>query len=406
MDNFQKDIDDRANLTLSNRFELLLFRLGTSLNENKSELFGINVFKLREIVPMPEFTKPAGMKSPLMGMVNIRDQVIPVIDLAAVAGCKPTTGLNILLITEYARSVQAFAVESVENIMRLDWKQVHAAETAVSGRYITSIACLDEKTDTNDLAMVLDVEQILYDITPANHDLHATNLKTTKFNIKPGAVAIVAEDSKVARSMLEKGLQAMEIPAQLHITGKDAWEKIGVLAAQAQAEGVPITDKIALVLTDLEMPEMDGFTLTRKIKTDPVLKDIPVVIHSSLSGNANEDHIRKVKADGYVAKFELNELSSVIEEVLDRSMKKIDGPLISRSSWLCGWCRLVPSPSLWRIKKPAEAVFVFYISGIALHDINQRLRIDTEDQHQQRGDQHHDTTGAVLPVGGASRLSC
>ena len=177
---------------------------------------------------------------------------------------------------------------------------------------------------------VLDVEQILYDITPANHDLHATNLKTTKFNIKPGAVAIVAEDSKVARSMLEKGLQAMEIPAQLHITGKDAWEKIGVLAAQAQAEGVPITDKIALVLTDLEMPEMDGFTLTRKIKTDPVLKDIPVVIHSSLSGNANEDHIRKVKADGYVAKFELNELSSVIEEVLDRSMKKIDGPLISR----------------------------------------------------------------------------
>jgi len=164
MDNFQKDIDDRANLTLSNRFELLLFRLGTSLNENKSELFGINVFKLREIVPMPTFTKPAGMKSPLMGMVNIRDQVIPVIDLAAVAGCKPATGLNILLITEYARSVQAFAVESVENIMRLDWKQVHAAETAVSGRYITSIACLDEKTDTNDLAMVLDVEQILYDI--------------------------------------------------------------------------------------------------------------------------------------------------------------------------------------------------------------------------------------------------
>ncbi|WP_449544274.1 chemotaxis protein [Lelliottia amnigena] len=329
MDNFQKDIDDRANLTLSNRFELLLFRLGTSLNENKSELFGINVFKLREIVPMPEFTKPAGMKSPLMGMVNIRDQVIPVIDLSAVAGCKPATGLNILLITEYARSVQAFAVESVENIMRLDWKQVHAA-TAVSGRYITSIACLDENTDTNDLAMVLDVEQILYDITPSNHDLHATNLKTTKFNIKPGAVAIVAEDSKVARSMLEKGLEAMNIPAEMHITGKEAWEKIGVLAAQAQAEGVPITDKISLVLTDLEMPEMDGFTLTRKIKTDEILKHIPVVIHSSLSGNANEDHIRKVKADGYVAKFELNELSAVIEEVLDRSAKKIDGPLISR----------------------------------------------------------------------------
>ncbi|SQJ39926.1 receptor/regulator protein [Salmonella enterica] len=225
MDNFQKDIDDRANLTLSNRFELLLFRLGTSLHEQKSELFGINVFKLREIVPMPAFTRPAGMKAPLLGMVNIRDQVIPVIDLPAVAGCKPETGLNILLITEYARSVQAFAVESVENIMRLDWKQVHTAEKAVNGRYITSIACLDEDKETNNLALVLDVEQILYDIVPSSHDLRATNLKTNKFYITPGAVAIVAEDSKVARAMLEKGLNAMEIPHQMHVTGKDAWEK-------------------------------------------------------------------------------------------------------------------------------------------------------------------------------------
>ncbi|ENU3552145.1 chemotaxis protein [Salmonella enterica] len=332
MDNFQKDIDDRANLTLSNRFELLLFRLGTSLHEQKSELFGINVFKLREIVPMPAFTRPAGMKAPLLGMVNIRDQVIPVIDLPAVAGCKPETGLNILLITEYARSVQAFAVESVENIMRLDWQQVHTAEKAVNGRYITSIACLDDNKETNNLALVLDVEQILYDIVPSSHDLRATNLKTNKFYITPGAVAIVAEDSKVARAMLEKGLNAMGIPHQMHVTGKDAWERIQHLAQEAEAEGKPISEKIALVLTDLEMPEMDGFTLTRKIKTDERLKKIPVVIHSSLSGSANEDHIRKVQADGYVAKFEINELSSVIQEVLERAATNSQGPLISRKS--------------------------------------------------------------------------
>ncbi|MFI7784547.1 chemotaxis protein CheV [Citrobacter amalonaticus] len=330
MDNFQKDIDDRANLTLSNRFELLLFRLGNSLHEQKSELFGINVFKLREIVPMPAFTRPAGMKAPLLGMVNIRDQVIPVIDLPAVAGCKPENGLNILLITEYARSVQAFAVESVENIMRLDWKQVHTAEKAVNGRYITSIACLDEDKETNNLALVLDVEQILYDIVPSNHDLRATELKTNKFNITPGAVAIVAEDSRVARAMLEKGLTAMDIPHQMHATGKDAWDKIQQLAQEAEAEGKAISEKIALVLTDLEMPEMDGFTLTRKIKTDERLKKIPVVIHSSLSGSANEDHVRKVKADGYVAKFEVNELSSVIQEVMDRAAQNISGPLVSR----------------------------------------------------------------------------
>ncbi|MCS2170586.1 chemotaxis protein [Scandinavium sp. TWS1a] len=330
MDNFQKDIDDRANLTLSNRFELLLFRLGASEDGGKSELFGINVFKLREIVPMPSFTKPAGIKAPVMGMVNIRDQIIPVIDLPSVLGCKAESGLNILLITEYARSVQAFAVESVENITRLDWTQVHTAEKAVNGQYITSIACLDNEKDSNNLAMVIDVEQILYDIAPADHDLHATRLTAPKQRIKPGATAIVAEDSKVARAMLEKGLQAMEIPTRMHVTGLQAWETIEKLAKEAQDEGVPVTDKIALVLTDLEMPEMDGFTLTRKIKSDPRLKAIPVVIHSSLSGNANEDHIRKVKADGYVAKFEINELSSVIKEVLERAERREEGPLISR----------------------------------------------------------------------------
>jgi len=142
-------------------------------------------------------------------------------------------------------------------------------------------------------------------------------------------VAIVAEDSKVARAMLEKGLEAMQIPNQMHVTGKDAWEKIQRLAEQAEAEGVPVSDKIAMVLTDLEMPEMDGFTLTRKIKTDPRLKHIPVVIHSSLSGSANEDHVRKVQADGYVAKFEVTELSAVLKEVLDRAASKANGPLIS-----------------------------------------------------------------------------
>src|SRR5471030_3291215 len=121
MDNFKKDIDERTNLTSSNRFELLLFRLGSSPDEDQSELYGINVFKLREIVPMPTLTKAAGMASPMMGIANIRGEIIPVIDLPAVVGCVPKTGLNILLLTEYARSTQAFAVESVDDIVRLEW---------------------------------------------------------------------------------------------------------------------------------------------------------------------------------------------------------------------------------------------------------------------------------------------
>lgn len=318
MDNFQKEIEERTNLTSSNRFELLLFRLGVSQEEEeKSELFGINVFKLREIVPMPTLTKAAGMALPMMGIANIRGEIIPVIDLPSIVGCVPKTGLNILLVTEYARSTQAFAVESVDDIVRLEWSQVLAADAGVKSRNITSIARLDNDPASNRLALVLDVEQILYDIIPANRNVQIDTEKTKAFQLKPGSVAIVAEDSKVARSMLEQGLNMMNIPAVMHITGLEAWNKIKKMADEARAEGVPISNKIAFVLTDLEMPEMDGFTLTLNIKRDEFLKNIPVIIHSSLSGSANEDHVRKVGADAYVAKFEVNELEAAIHSALD-----------------------------------------------------------------------------------------
>lgn len=174
---------------------------------------------------------------------------------------------------------------------------------------ITSIACLDADKSSNRLALVLDVEQILHDMNPVDRDIKEDKLKTKGFRLKPGTVAIVADDSKVARSMIEQGLNVMQIPALMHVTGQEAWNKIQAMVKEAQQEGRPISDKISFVLTDLEMPEMDGFTLTRNIKRDDFLKKLPVIIHSSLSGSANEDHVRKVGADAYVAKFEVNELA-------------------------------------------------------------------------------------------------
>jgi two-component system chemotaxis response regulator CheV len=317
MDDFQKDIDERTNLTSSNRLELLLFQLGASAENDPSELYGINVFKLREIVPMPSLTKPAGMVSPMMGVANIRGQVMPVIDLSAVVGCTPKTGLNILLITEYARSTQAFAVESVDDIVRLEWSQVLSSESGVKSRNVTSIARLDGDTPNSRLALVLDVEQILYDILPSKSQIKFNSAETQPIKLKPGAVGILAEDSKVARAMLEQGMKMMDVPVLMHVTGLEAWNKIKLMAEEARAEGRPISDKIAFVLTDLEMPEMDGFTLTLNIKRDEFLKKIPVIIHSSLSGSANEDHVRKAGADAYVAKFEINELKAALYHALE-----------------------------------------------------------------------------------------
>lgn len=317
MNAIQQDIDERTNLTGTNKFELLLFRLGRDSALGKSELFGINVFKIREIVAMPSITPVAGVGQYSLGVVNLRGQIIPVYDLPAIVNCKPETGLNIMLVTEYARSTQAFAVESVEDIVRLDWKQVLSAEASgAAGKLVTSIARLDGNTDESRLAQVLDVEAILQLVSPSdNHQVDEQKVGP-RLKMKPGTIILAADDSFVARSLIEQELQLLHAPFEMVKSGKEAWDRLNALAANASAEGKTVLDKVSLVLTDLEMPEMDGFTLTRQIKQDPRFQGLPVIIHSSLSGSANEDHVRSVGANGYVAKFVAEDLANAIRSVL------------------------------------------------------------------------------------------
>ena len=313
----QQDIGERTNLTSTNKFELLLFRLGTDTALNKSELFGINVFKIREIVAMPSITPIAGTTPHSLGVVNLRGQVIPVLDLPSIVGCKPQTGLNIMLVTEYARTTQAFAVESVEDIVRLDWKQVLSAETSgAAGKLVTSIARLDGNTDESRLAQVLDVEAILQMVSPSDGHEVTEEKVGAKLKLKPGTIVLAADDSFVARSLIEQELKVLNAPYEMVKSGKEAWDRLNAIAKSAEAEGKTVLDRVAMVLTDLEMPEMDGFTLTRNIKQDARLSDLPVVIHSSLSGSANEDHVRSVGADGYVAKFVAEDLADAMRRVL------------------------------------------------------------------------------------------
>ncbi len=314
----QKDIDERTNLTGSNKFEMLLFRLGESAGSDRSELFGINVFKIREIVAMPAVTAMAGSPEHVLGVVNLRGQVIPVIDLPAVVGCKPKTGLNIMLVTEYARTTQAFAAESVEDIVRLDWNQILSADGTVARGYVTSIARLDGDQNSTRLAQILDVESILQRVLPSEQvEVKAETVGPT-VAIKPGSIVVAADDSFVARSMIEQELKVLNLPFVMAKTGQEAWNTLQDIAANCQAQGIPIHDKVAVVLTDLEMPEMDGFTLTRNIKKDPQMRGLPVVIHSSLTGDTNENHVRSAGADAYVAKFAAKELADVLRNVLAR----------------------------------------------------------------------------------------
>jgi two-component system chemotaxis response regulator CheV len=317
MKSVQQEVDERSNLTGTNKFELLLFRLGGDENGERSELFGINVFKIREIVAMPEITAVAGSMPHVLGVVNLRGQIIQVLDLPAIAGVKPKTGLNIMLVTEFARTTQAFAVESVEEIVRLDWNQVMSAERAAGSGMVTSIARLPEENgQPSRLAQVLDVETILRNMNPDSGPEINQQTVGAKIQIKPGSVVLAADDSVVARALIEQGLEAMGLPFIMVKSGKEAWDSLNSIAQAAEAEGKTVHDKIALVLTDLEMPEMDGFTLTRSIKKSGRFAGLPVIIHSSLSGTTNEEHVKNVQADAYVAKFSAEELATTIRRLL------------------------------------------------------------------------------------------
>lgn len=316
MDAMQRDIDERTNLTGTNKFEMLLFRLGGDAEGKHAELYGINVFKIREIVAMPPVTAMAGAPPNVMGVINLRGQIIPVIDLPAVTGCFPRDGHKIMLVTEYARTTQAFAVEGVEEIVRLDWKQVLSAENSATGGMVTSIARLDDDVNGQRLVQVLDVESILRKVMPSDDIEVNPDDVGPKVQLPPGTAILAADDSFVARAMIEQGLQAMGLPYVMTKSGQEAWDKLNSLLAECQASGQPITHKVALVLTDLEMPEMDGFSLTRQIKQNPQLRALPVVIHSSLSGSTNENHVRGAGADAYVAKFAAEDLAGTLRRVL------------------------------------------------------------------------------------------
>jgi two-component system chemotaxis response regulator CheV len=318
MNDFQLDIDERSNLTALNKLELLLFRLGGDAAGKHVELYGINVFKIREIVVMPPLTPIVDAHPHMMGVVHLRGQVIPVVNLPAAVGCIPRGPLNLLLITEFARTTQAFAVESVEEIVRLEWTDVLPADKTGAEALITSIAKVDAGTDQARLAQVLDVESILRHFQKPEPIVAGDAGLGAPIVLSGGQVLLAADDSMIARALIEATLQELKINYEMVASGKQLWDRLEQIDADAARSGIAADQKVALVLSDLEMPEMDGFTLTRKMKQDARFRAVPVIIHSSLSGAANEAHVDGVGADAYIAKFVPNELAALLRKFLKR----------------------------------------------------------------------------------------
>jgi two-component system, chemotaxis family, chemotaxis protein CheV len=160
---------------------------------------------------------------------------------------------------------------------------------------------------------MLDVEKILADTTPIDDTHLFANLKPID---KPNRTVFFADDSSVARNQIERTLEVLGIHGISSINGRQGWEELRRIAAQAEVAGRPVSDFVQLVLTDVEMPEMDGYVLTKNIKSDPRFSGIPVLMHSSLSSEANRQLGISVGVDEYVPKFEPHRLAEVLTRLI------------------------------------------------------------------------------------------
>ncbi|MEI6300730.1 MAG: chemotaxis protein [Betaproteobacteria bacterium] len=297
-------IDDKTRLAGSNKMELLLFGMG------ETETFGINVFKVREVCEIRAITATPNMPATVEGIVSLRGSIIPVINLAACVGMPRHKEGGKLIITEFSSNTQAFLVKNVDRIIRVDWQQVRAPQAALAAGGHGLVTAITELSDGK-LVSILDVEQILSDVmgevNPGKLDAVPVD------NVRP---VFFADDSALARKKIVQVLDQMGLPHQQAHNGREAWERLQALAAQAEQDGEPLRRRLGLVLVDAEMPEMDGYVLTRHIKADRRFEGIPVMMHSSLSSLANRKLGQQVGVDAYVAKFHFDELAAAITGML------------------------------------------------------------------------------------------
>jgi two-component system chemotaxis response regulator CheV len=313
MSELLKNIDARTKLAGTNKLEILMFSLGKDVRTGREETFGINVFKVREVMRIPEITRAPEMPASVEGMVSLRGALVPVIDLAKYIGMETEGKPEIMIVTEYNGHTQGFLVKAVDNILRLDWSAMRvppAMLAAQMGGLVTAVTELKDKR----LVMMIDVEKVLSETT--HFDTDELIFKSVKPLDKEDRTIFFADDSSVARNQIAKTLDAMHVKHLSAINGQQAWVELSKMADYADASRTPLKEMLQVILTDVEMPEMDGYMLTRKIKADKRFAGIPVLMHSSLSSSSNQQLGKAVGVDEYVPKFEPQKLAQVLARLL------------------------------------------------------------------------------------------
>ena len=296
-------VESHTRLAGHNRVAMLLFRLGDK------QLFGINVFKVREVLRKPAMEKLPGMHAWLAGSFDYRGKTIPVIDLAVAMGYPPLDEVASahVVVTEFSRSVQGFLVMDFQRIVHCTGESLEAPSVTLGfGNRVNAVSRIDGQ-----LMAVIDVEQMLASIEEVTAEISPHIQQQAEHSQLAVRRIMVVDDSVVARGRLVNLFKRMHIECIIAQDGRDALEQ---LAAMAESGG-----SVGMVISDIEMPRLDGYALTRAIRETPALRQLKVVLHSSLSGVFNEALVRDVGADQFIAKFQPDLLAKTVLELLGPS---------------------------------------------------------------------------------------
>ena len=296
-------VNQRTQLVGQNRLELLLFRL------DGPQLYGINVFKVREVLQCPKLTLLPKSHPVVCGVASIRGATIPILDLAMAtgAGALKEQSNPFVIITEYNTKTQGFLVRSVERIVNMNWEDIHPPPKGTGhDHYLTAVTRMDEQ-----LVEIIDVEKVLAEVSPSSETISQGVVDVETQSKALSLRVLTVDDSSVARKQVARCLQSVGVEVVSLNDGRQALDYLRKLVD----EGKNPSEEFLMMISDIEMPEMDGYTLTAEIRNDPRMQNLHIILHTSLSGVFNQAMVKKVGADDFLAKFRPDDLAT---RVVDR----------------------------------------------------------------------------------------
>jgi len=310
MSDLLTSVDQRTQLAGHNRLELLTFQLVDQ------QLYGINVFKVREVLQCTVLSPVPRGHPVVKGLATIRGNTLSILDLSLAIGGKGVTEMqsSFVIITEYNGSVQGFLVSSVDRIVNLDWKEVKTPP--IGANYLTAVTYVNDK-----MIEIIDIERVLSEVIGSKEGVSAQVLaqaKIKKNNSKN--LVLVADDSVVARKQICRTVETdLGLEAITRQNGKEALDLLLGWVEQNDSR----LKRLAMVISDIEMPEMDGYTLTTRLRDHSAFKELHIILHTSMSGVFNQAMVDKVGADKFIAKFDPDQLAMAIIDVLKQAKSAI-----------------------------------------------------------------------------------